>query len=259
MWDPPSRTFENRELCRWSRDRDSTGVFVLPNASTAPRFQNLEVGGIPGNVAHLCLNYPKLRPWRATCAGKSPVAASASRISSGRGLSPRPLYGARGPPGRPHRDRRRPPRQVPPDPPGRRASPDRAPPHDRAAVGRAGGQPPARGQAPARLVQPRRWRGAHLQRFPQVRPHLARPRHRGSHRQAGPRAARLGPGVEAFAARIRRRKVAIKALLLDQTAVAGVGNIYADESLFRRHPSAAKTSTLTDEEVGRLYEACERC
>lgn len=59
---------------------------------------------------------------------------------------------------------------------------------------------------------------------------------------------------EAFAARIRKRKVAIKALLLDQTAVAGVGNIYADESLFRAgiHP-LRRSSTLTDDELGRLY------
>jgi formamidopyrimidine-DNA glycosylase len=59
---------------------------------------------------------------------------------------------------------------------------------------------------------------------------------------------------EAFAARIRKRKVAIKALLLDQTAVAGVGNIYADESLFRAgiHP-LRKSSSLADDELERLY------
>jgi formamidopyrimidine-DNA glycosylase len=61
---------------------------------------------------------------------------------------------------------------------------------------------------------------------------------------------------EDFASRIRRRKTAIKALLLDQTAVAGVGNIYADESLFRAgiHP-LRKASTLTDAEAERLYDA----
>lgn len=61
---------------------------------------------------------------------------------------------------------------------------------------------------------------------------------------------------EAFAARLRRRKVAIKALLLDQTAVAGVGNIYADEALFRAgiHP-LRKAATLTDEELSRLYDS----
>jgi formamidopyrimidine-DNA glycosylase len=59
---------------------------------------------------------------------------------------------------------------------------------------------------------------------------------------------------ETFAERIRKRKVAIKALLLDQTAVAGVGNIYADESLFRAgiHP-LRKSSSLTADELERLY------
>src|SRR5439155_25213700 len=34
-------------------------------------------------------------------------------------------------------------------------------------------------------------------------------------------------------ARLRGRKAPLKALLLDQAVVAGVGNIYADESCFR--------------------------
>jgi formamidopyrimidine-DNA glycosylase len=56
--------------------------------------------------------------------------------------------------------------------------------------------------------------------------------------EASPRLARLG--VDALEARARdlwapsrRRTVAIKALLLDQSVIAGVGNIYADEALFR--------------------------
>jgi len=50
---------------------------------------------------------------------------------------------------------------------------------------------------------------------------------------------RLGPEpfgeafVNAFPERVRQRKVAIKSLLLDQTLVAGVGNIYACEALWR--------------------------
>jgi len=53
-----------------------------------------------------------------------------------------------------------------------------------------------------------------------------------------PRLEKLGPdaldlsGAELFAA-TRGRTASIKALLLDQTVVAGVGNIYADEALFR--------------------------
>src|ERR1700730_5140258 len=42
-----------------------------------------------------------------------------------------------------------------------------------------------------------------------------------------------------FAARIRQRRARIKALLLDQSVLRGVGNIYADESLWRAkiHPA----------------------
>jgi formamidopyrimidine-DNA glycosylase len=59
-----------------------------------------------------------------------------------------------------------------------------------------------------------------------------------------------------LADRLRGRRVAIKALLLDQAVVAGVGNIYADEALFLAgiHPLRAGAS-LTDAETGRLHEA----
>jgi formamidopyrimidine-DNA glycosylase len=40
-------------------------------------------------------------------------------------------------------------------------------------------------------------------------------------------------GAEEFAGLFRRRKLCIKAALLNQTLLSGVGNIYADESLFR--------------------------
>jgi formamidopyrimidine-DNA glycosylase len=43
----------------------------------------------------------------------------------------------------------------------------------------------------------------------------------------------LSIGAEAFAQLFRGRKLAIKAALLNQTLLSGVGNIYADESLFR--------------------------
>ena len=39
--------------------------------------------------------------------------------------------------------------------------------------------------------------------------------------------------VEAFALRLKRRKTPIKAALLDQSFIAGLGNIYVDEALFR--------------------------
>jgi formamidopyrimidine-DNA glycosylase len=40
-------------------------------------------------------------------------------------------------------------------------------------------------------------------------------------------------GAEEFALMFRGRRLAIKAALLNQTLLSGVGNIYADESLFR--------------------------
>jgi len=63
----------------------------------------------------------------------------------------------------------------------------------------------------------------------------------------------LEVGSEEFAARIRTRRARIKSLLLDQTVLRGVGNIYADESLWRAeiHPArigaqlnARQTETL---------------
>lgn len=49
----------------------------------------------------------------------------------------------------------------------------------------------------------------------------------------------LEVNAEEFATRIRSRRSRIKALLLDQTVLRGVGNIYADESLWRAkiHPA----------------------
>lgn len=51
----------------------------------------------------------------------------------------------------------------------------------------------------------------------------------------------------------------IKAVLLDQTVVAGLGNIYVDESLFRAriHPER-RADTLTEPEVRRLIRAIRK-
>ena len=55
---------------------------------------------------------------------------------------------------------------------------------------------------------------------------------------------------------LQSRDRAIKPLLLDQTRIAGLGNIYADEALFRAgvHP-LRHASTLTDAEIARLHDA----
>lgn len=55
---------------------------------------------------------------------------------------------------------------------------------------------------------------------------------------------------------LRRRTTRIKPLLLDQAFLAGMGNIYVDESLWQAsvHPLRPARS-LTDDEVARLYTA----
>jgi formamidopyrimidine-DNA glycosylase len=55
--------------------------------------------------------------------------------------------------------------------------------------------------------------------------------------------------VEQFHERLRTRSRAIKALLLEQSFLAGVGNIYADEALFaaKIHPLRAASSLTPDE------------
>jgi formamidopyrimidine-DNA glycosylase len=55
---------------------------------------------------------------------------------------------------------------------------------------------------------------------------------------------------------LRKRNRQLKPLLLDQTFLAGLGNIYTDESLHmaKLHPLAASAS-VTREQAGRLHEA----
>jgi len=53
-----------------------------------------------------------------------------------------------------------------------------------------------------------------------------------------------------------KRKGKIKALLLDQEIIAGIGNIYADEILFRAGIVPVKPGIdLTEEELNKLYQA----
>jgi formamidopyrimidine-DNA glycosylase len=62
--------------------------------------------------------------------------------------------------------------------------------------------------------------------------------------------------VEVMRARLERHHKAIKALLIDQAFVAGVGNIYADEALWRAriHP-LTPADRLDDAQVTALYAA----
>ena len=70
-----------------------------------------------------------------------------------------------------------------------------------------------------------------------------------------------GVGPKAIAAgdlqeRLARRRIPIKQALLDQSLVAGLGNIYVDEALLRAgiHPARGANS-LDKDEIGRLHEA----
>ncbi len=59
-----------------------------------------------------------------------------------------------------------------------------------------------------------------------------------------------------FVARVRRRaNTTIKAALLDQTVIAGIGNIYADEALFavKIHP-ALRVRDVSDLKLKQLYK-----
>jgi formamidopyrimidine-DNA glycosylase len=70
---------------------------------------------------------------------------------------------------------------------------------------------------------------------------------------SAPGAEPLSIGAEEFAALFHGRRLAIKAALLNQSLLAGVGNIYADESLFRAGIRPRRRSErLTRAELERL-------
>jgi len=64
---------------------------------------------------------------------------------------------------------------------------------------------------------------------------------------------------QVLAQRLKNRTAVIKALLCDQTFVAGIGNMYADEALFaaRIHPLRPGGS-LSQDEVERLHSAIKQ-
>jgi formamidopyrimidine-DNA glycosylase len=62
--------------------------------------------------------------------------------------------------------------------------------------------------------------------------------------------------VEVFARSLRRRRTSVKRALLDQSLISGVGNIYADEALWRARLHYARPSeTLRSAEIVALVEA----
>jgi formamidopyrimidine-DNA glycosylase len=72
----------------------------------------------------------------------------------------------------------------------------------------------------------------------------------------GPEPLAVGFSAARLAERLRGRRARLKTLLLDQSFIAGVGNIYADEALWRArlHPLRSADS-LTSDEVRRLHRA----
>ena len=74
---------------------------------------------------------------------------------------------------------------------------------------------------------------------------------------------RLGPEpidpeyeAEQLYRELRRRRAPLKAVLLDQKAIAGIGNIYADESLHRARLRPARlANTVSKQSARRLHEA----
>ena len=76
---------------------------------------------------------------------------------------------------------------------------------------------------------------------------------------AGPGAEPLTIEAEAFAALFRGRKLAIKAALLNQKLLSGVGNIYADESLFHAGiRPRRRAGRLTHAELEKLRGALRK-
>ena len=62
--------------------------------------------------------------------------------------------------------------------------------------------------------------------------------------------------ARALGEKLRRRTIPLKTAIMDQSVVGGIGNIYADEALWRArlHPRRAANS-LTESEITRLHRA----
>jgi formamidopyrimidine-DNA glycosylase len=72
----------------------------------------------------------------------------------------------------------------------------------------------------------------------------------------GPEPIDPGFGADDLYQRFRNRKARLKAVLLDQSTIAGVGNIYADESLHRARLRPDRIAgSLSRSSVRRLHEA----
>jgi formamidopyrimidine-DNA glycosylase len=74
----------------------------------------------------------------------------------------------------------------------------------------------------------------------------------------GPEPLQRSFTAERFAERLSRRTAKLKTLLLDQSFVAGVGNIYADEALWRARLHPLRTADSLDQREGRRLHRAVR-
>ncbi|OGZ27325.1 MAG: DNA-formamidopyrimidine glycosylase [Candidatus Nealsonbacteria bacterium RIFOXYB1_FULL_40_15] len=75
---------------------------------------------------------------------------------------------------------------------------------------------------------------------------------------------KIGPdpfqiGSEEFEAKIRKKRGKIKQVLMDQTVVSGIGNIYSDEILWESnvHPER-KTADISEKEMQDIYKSSKK-
>ena len=111
----------------------------------------------------------------------------------------------------------------------------------------------------ARAVARRRTRAA-VPRHPQVRAGRAvRRRRRPVRRASGPSRSTRGSRCASSASASAGRRARLKPLLVDQAFIAGVGNIYADEALWRSRLHPLRTArTLRPADERRLYRRHRR-
>ena len=110
-------------------------------------------------------------------------------------------------------------------------------------------------QAPARAAPPQEQRAEHVSYSRDVRPVLSENCFFCHGQDAEKRKGKLRLDTEA-GQRLKKRRRQLKPLLLDQSFLAGLGNIYVDEALWwaRLHPQRLADS-LSDEELEALYHA----
>ena len=226
-----------------------------------------------------CRSCPRSRPSGTgspgTCSvARSPASRCAATTASG---GTRRAARLRRPAARAAARRGGPARQVPLAPAGRRGrrAPG-APRHERSAAGAraratASSTPTCASGSTSTTGRPGLRRPAHVRppERPGPRPdprrlpgraRLADCRSCPSRSRTSPATCSTPPSTAtALVAAVRRRRTGIKRALLDQTVVSGIGNIYADEALWRaRLHYARPTETLRRAEVERVLDGAAR-